>query len=57
MVKPFGATGVQWNPADDFCVGARVALKAQPAAADKLHPRWRLTAELVQATPLPHDLA
>lgn len=57
LVRPFGGTGVQWNPADDFCVGARVALRTQTAAADKPQARWRLTAEVMHATPLPAGFA
>jgi hypothetical protein len=50
VVKPFGATGVQWNPADDFCVAAHVTLNTNKAVADKHRARWRLTAELREAT-------
>jgi hypothetical protein len=50
LVKPFGATGVQWNPADDFCVAAHVTLSRNKAVADKHRARWRLTAELMEAT-------
>lgn len=49
LLRLFGATGVQWNPADDFCVGARVTLRTQKAAADKRNSRWRLSAEITTA--------
>jgi hypothetical protein len=50
LVKPFGATGVQWNPADEFCVYAHVTLSTGKAVTDKHPARWRLTAELMEAT-------
>jgi hypothetical protein len=50
LVKPFRATGVQWNPADDFCVAAHVTLSTDKAVADKHRARWQLTAELMEAT-------
>lgn len=49
VVRPFGATGVQWNPADDMCVAATV----QPANVDPAAtaPRWRLTGKIHKAEP------
>jgi hypothetical protein len=52
LVKPFRETGVQWNPADDFCVAAQVTLSTDKADKDQHPARWRLTAELMEATPL-----
>lgn len=50
LVKPFGASGVQWNPADDFCVAAHVTLSTGKAVSDKHRARWRMTGELTEAT-------
>jgi len=50
LVRPFGETGVQWNPADDYCVAAHVSLTTDKASADNHQARWRLTAELMEAT-------
>lgn len=50
LIKPFGANGVQWNPADEFCVYANVTLMTSEAVTDEHPARWRLTAELVEAT-------
>lgn len=50
LVKPFGAMGVQWNPADEFCVYAHITLTTGEAVADAHPARWRLTAELMGAT-------
>lgn len=49
VVRPFGATGVQWNPADDMCVAATV----QPASVETglTAPRWRLTGRIYRAEP------
>lgn len=49
VVRPFGATGVQWNPADDMCVAATV----QPASVETglTAPRWRLTGRIYKAEP------
>lgn len=55
LVKPFGATGVQWNPADDFCVAAHVTLSTERAVADKHRAQWRVTAELMEASPSDAD--
>jgi hypothetical protein len=49
LVKPFGAMGVQWNPADEFCVAAHVTLCANNVVADSHPARWRLTAKLFKA--------
>ncbi len=46
LVRPFGATGVQWNPADDFCVFAHVTLNSGAADSMENPARWRITAEL-----------
>ncbi|MBI3213172.1 MAG: hypothetical protein HYZ38_05090 [Mycobacterium sp.] len=48
LVRPFGAAGVQWNPADEFCVFARISLSTGEAVADT-DARWRLTAKLSEA--------
>lgn len=50
LVRPFGETGVQWNPADDYCVAAHVNLTTNKAGADTHQARWRLTAELMEAS-------
>lgn len=50
LLKAFGPTGVQWNPADEFCVGAHVTLHTGRPTADRHPDRWRLTAELWTAT-------
>ncbi len=50
LVKPFGTQGVQWNPADEFCVHAHVTLVTGDAVSDEHPARWRLTAELMGAT-------
>jgi hypothetical protein len=50
LVKPFGTKGVQWNPADEFCVYAHVTLMTGEAVTDEHPARWRLTAELMGAT-------
>jgi hypothetical protein len=50
FLKPFGATGVPWNPADEFCVYAHIILMTGEAAADEHPARWRLTAEWMGAT-------
>lgn len=47
LVRPFGARGVQWNPADDYCVAASVELDPAPAAG----PRWQFSGELLRARP------
>jgi hypothetical protein len=49
LVKPFGAAGVQWNPADEFCVSAHITLGTGSAIADEHPARWRLSAELTEA--------
>jgi hypothetical protein len=49
LVKPFGATGVQWNPADEFCVLAHISLVTGRPISDEHPARWRLTAELTEA--------
>jgi hypothetical protein len=51
LLWPFGKTGVQWNPADDFCVAADITLSTTKSVADKHPARWRLSAELMEATP------
>lgn len=50
LVKPFGTRGVQWNPADEFCVYAHVTLRVGEPAVDGHPARWRLSAELMAAT-------
>lgn len=51
LVKPFGEKGVQWNPADDFCVSARVSLsRANSAGLQRQAGRRLLTATLSKAT-------
>ncbi|OMC07463.1 hypothetical protein [Mycolicibacterium fortuitum] len=52
LVSSFGRTGVQWNPADDFCVAARITLNADSSVADGHHARWRLSGELAEAIPI-----
>ncbi len=43
LVRPFGARGVQWNPADDLCVAAEIMM----GAADPRCPgRWSLSGEI-----------
>lgn len=51
LLWPFGKTGVQWNPADDFCVAAHITLTTMKSVADRRPARWRLSAELMEATP------
>ena len=46
LVRPFGAKGVQWNPADDFCVFAHVTLNSGAAGSVENPARWHITAEL-----------
>ena len=41
LVKPFGVSGVQWNPADDYCVAAEVVLDPTPSAGG-----WRISGRL-----------
>lgn len=48
LVKPFGAHGVQWNPADDYCVAATVTIDRAPGDG----PRWRLSGELAWVAPV-----
>jgi len=43
LVKPFGA-GVQWNPADHWCVAGELL------AADPVGPRWAIKGELIEVT-------
>lgn len=52
LVSPFGRTGVQWNPADDFCVAARITLSTGGSVADGHPARWRLSGELAEAIPV-----
>lgn len=47
LVKPFGLVGVQWNPADDYCVAAEVILDPEPTTAG----RWRVSGQLCTALP------
>ena len=47
LVRPFGARGVQWNPADDYCVAASVELDPAPAAG----LRWQFSGELLRVRP------
>lgn len=49
LVKPFGAQGVQWNPADEFCVSAHLTLKTGIPTTDDNPARWRVSAELTEA--------
>lgn len=49
LVKPFSTSGVQWNPADEFCVYAHVTLTVGEPAVDGHPARWRLSAELIAA--------
>lgn len=48
LVKPFGAHGVQWNPADDYCMAAAVTIDRAPEHG----PRWQLSGELAWAAPV-----
>jgi len=50
VVRPFGAAGVQWNPADDLCVAATV----EPTTVDTAPagPRWRLACKIAMAEPI-----
>lgn len=41
LVKPFGVSGVQWNPADDYCVAAEVLLDPAPNADG-----WRVSGRI-----------
>lgn len=50
LLASFGKTGVQWNPADDFCVAAHITLSAG-SVDDRHHARWRLSGELAEAIP------
>lgn len=50
LLKPHGASGVQWNPADDYCVFAHVARDAAEQVSEERHPRWRLSAKLTEAS-------
>lgn len=51
VVRPFGAIGVQWNPADDLCVAATI--ESTPLDADHRDgPRWRLSGRLMIAEPI-----
>ncbi|WP_156669439.1 hypothetical protein [Mycobacterium sp. E3339] len=50
LLWPHRPTGVQWNPADDYCVAAHVTLSRDKLDTDKRSARWRLTAELMEAT-------
>jgi hypothetical protein len=49
LLAPFGRAGVQWNPADDFCVAAYITLSAGGSAEDGHDARWRLSSELTEA--------
>lgn len=50
LVKPFGASGVQWNPADDFCIFAHVTLQGGGDGHSAKHPtRWQLSGEVREA--------
>lgn len=56
LVWPFGAAGVQWNPADDLCVAAHVWPVSVPL--DRAGPRWRLAGAIHAALPsgaVPHS--
>ncbi|GAS90826.1 uncharacterized protein RMCB_4922 [Mycolicibacterium brisbanense] len=55
LLSPFGRTGVQWNPADDFCVAAHITLSTGGSVADGHQARWRLSGELTEAIPLRDD--
>ena len=46
LVKPFGPIGVQWNPADEYCVG-EVILDPEPTTAGG----WRVSGQLRTALP------
>lgn len=48
LVRPFGTHGVQWNPADDYCVAAIVTIDRTPGDG----PRWQLSGELAWAAPV-----
>jgi hypothetical protein len=50
VVRPFGVAGVQWNPADDFCVAATV----QSTTVDTVPAghRWRLAGKIATAEPI-----
>ena len=52
LLSSFGPTGVQWNPADDFCVAAHITLSTGRSVADGHHARWRLSGELAEAIPV-----
>lgn len=51
LLSSFGRTGVQWNPADDFCVAARITLTTGSSVEDGHHARWRLSGNLTEAIP------
>ncbi|MCX8560057.1 hypothetical protein OS122_03995 [Mycolicibacterium mucogenicum] len=55
LLLSFGRTGVQWNPADDFCVAAHITLNANSSVTDGHRARWRLSAELTEALPVRED--
>ncbi|OCB19330.1 hypothetical protein A5674_07110 [Mycobacterium malmoense] len=52
LLASFGRAGVQWNPADDFCVASYITLSAGGSAKDGHDARWRLSAELAEAIPV-----
>ncbi|WP_131804482.1 hypothetical protein [Mycobacteroides abscessus] len=52
LLSSFGPTGVQWNPADDFCVAAHITLSTGGSVEDGHHARWRLSGELAEAIPV-----
>lgn len=56
LLRPVNATGrVKWYPADEFCIAAHITLSTDSSVADEHHARWRLSAELSEATPWRED--
>lgn len=53
LLSSFGRAGVQWNPADDLCVAVHITLSADGSVANGHNARWRLSAELAEAIPVP----
>ena len=49
LLSAFGKAGVQWNPADDYCVAAHITLSTDALGEDNHGARWQLSGELSEA--------